>query len=186
MGGAALGPREVGPTRYHSAPMFRWLMFLLAALASSCAVSGRVVVRDDTTAYKATWSQNWTRVIAAATAWQPADGKPGPCDKGGDANACYATDQRVLPVLRTLRSELAATNLPDQYRAAHEQIIAAIDTNLAALAARDEAFRQNDNALFAHAIRQLQAAAALFVKGYALFPSDDRPTPQPFGGGRLG
>lgn len=134
--------------------------------------------------YKATWARDWTTIIEASRPWNSANGAPGACDKGGQAQTCYATDQAVLPLLLRLRDDLSSVDVPRTYAAANSAMLAAINSEGQGLSDRDVGIRTNDDAMFSKAVDELAAAAGQLFTAYKTFPSADRPEPALFGPGK--
>lgn len=171
-----------------------WLGAALLILATSgCTVTLSAAPMETTpvktthpneTSYRQLWQRDWSAVIDASTPWNPTGSTPGACNKGADINACYRTDQAVLPPLHTLYSDLSTTTVPAQYTKANTAMVSALNSEGQGLTDRDTAIRTNDDALFRRAVDELNNAVPQLTAAYLEFPQDDRPTPQLFGPGR--
>jgi hypothetical protein len=161
---------------------------LLLTVLSGCSVTVSKPVAStshaDEASYRQVWSQDWTAVIQASTPWNPVGTSPGACDKGGDINACYGTDQAVLPLLHTLATDLSSASIPPQYSKANTAMVSALNAEGQGLLDRDAGIRNNDNAVFSKAFDELHVARTQLVAAYRAFPSGDQPVPAMFGPGR--
>lgn len=174
----------------------RWKPLLLsiwlagfAMLGSACTVFVTSATPTTTThsneaGYRRLWSRDWAALIRASRPWNPSFSSPGVCDKGGSQNACYTTDERVLPLVTKLREDLQAIHVPAQYARANKAMLTALALERRGLIQRDTAPRTADNDTFGTAVKTLAAAVAHFNSAYTDFPDGDRPSPALFGSGR--
>lgn len=129
--------------------------------------------------YNAVYAQGMSKVHVDSVPFLPSGADPGPCNKGGNLQACYAADAVVIADLQAMLASLQATPVPPRFAEADRRFRAAMAEHIQALQLRNGAIAQLDNALFAqHKTLMVQAIADL-NSAYQLFPEDNRPQPAP-------
>jgi hypothetical protein len=160
----------------------------VVCVASGCSVTVSKPVSPSThaneAAYRQLWSQDWQALIQASTPWNPIGSSPGACDKGADINACYGTDEAVLPLVRALIRDLSSVTVPPQYTKGNVAMLTALNVEVQGLTDRDTGLRNNDDASFSRGYDELRTAAGQLDAAYGEYPAGDRPSPALFGVGR--
>jgi hypothetical protein len=149
----------------------------VVASVASCSVSA-LSVNDSR--FRAVWSPGWAGVRAAIEPLKASSTGPGACNIGGGEGACVATSVNTIAALSKLEIDLAAVETPPEYRVASTTIQHAIRVNIKALTDRVNGVKTHDNSLWTTANDELKQAEQLFSQGYAQFPPETRPAPQPF------
>lgn len=149
----------------------------IIAPVTSCSVS---VSSVNDSRFRAVWSPGWATVSAATEPLKATSTGPGACNIGGGKSACVRASENTITALSKLKTDLAAVETPSKYRVASATIQHAIRVNIKALTDRINAIKTSDNNLWTTANNEIKQAEQLFNQGYAQFPPETRPTPQPF------
>ena len=103
---------------------------------------------------------------------------PGVCASTTTTQACYDTDQKVIPDLRTLLNDLGKVRVPSRFQAGDRDLKRGIQLDIDALTLRDQAIVGGTQNPPGDTGREglLQAATAL-RQAFGEFPADNPPRP---------
>ena len=164
----------------------RLLVALMALAVSGCVsfgirTTGAASIDDlnAENAYVATYMDQMTRLHRDFQAFQPADGNPGVCNKGGSKQGCFDADAALINDLVAMSAVLKTATVPPRFVEADRLVKEAIGTNIQGLRLRNQAIAQNDQAAWDQHAPLLQQASESWKAAYAAFPPDHRPALAP-------
>jgi hypothetical protein len=129
--------------------------------------------------YDAVYSHDAAKIQVDSQPYNATSTSPGVCNKGGTAQACYETDQKLIGDFRLMMTDLGRLTPPPRFKQADSDLRAGLQLSIDGIGLRDQAIASNDpNASFAASNQQLQEALTALHLANKEFPADNAPQPK--------
>ena len=129
--------------------------------------------------YKNAYAQAFQQLHIDMQGFAPSGSNPGPCNAGGQRQACYDLDVKAMDDMRAIISALNAIRIPPRYVEPDRLLKAALQQDIDGLDLRNQAIATLDQSLWEQHQTALQAAQQAISQACAAFPEDNRPLPPP-------
>ena len=129
--------------------------------------------------YDAVYSRDAAKIQVDSVPYNATSTSSGVCNKGGTAQACYDTDQKLIGDFRLMITDLGRTAPPPRFKQADYDLRTGLQLSIDGFTLRDQAIASNDpNASFAASNQKLQEALTELHQANNEFPADNAPQPK--------
>jgi hypothetical protein len=149
----------------------------LGCVSFSVNTTGAASVEDleAENAYIAVYMDHMTQLAGDLKAFAPSGDNPGPCNKGGVKQDCYAADARAIETITAMLEALKTINVPPRFVDADRMLRDALAKNVEGLQLRNQALQTGDDETWTKHTSVLEEAQTAWTAAYAAFPADHRP-----------
>jgi hypothetical protein len=154
---------------------------LAGCLSFSATTSGAATVHDlqAENDYFAAYASQGTQLAADLAAFQPSGNNPGPCNIGGDKEACIQADNRAITTLTAVVKALQAADVPPRFVEGDRLLRDAFVLLIQGMETRNEALANSDSDAWTRHQTLLADAQAKLESAYSAFPADHKPPMHP-------